>query len=108
MNPVDALGTTQLTRRAFMAGSLGTLAAALVAAKLRPLTDAYAEEGTAAALPVDPFTRDGVIDTLCEMCVWRCGVTAKVGTAASSSWTATRTTRTPAACSARAARPGSV
>lgn len=76
MNPVDMLQDARFTRRSFVAGSLGALAAALLAEELSPLT-AFAED-SAPAGPMDPSRRDGVIDTICEMCVWRCGVRATV------------------------------
>ena len=102
----DLLREAPMTRRGFVAGSLGTMAAALLAGKFGAL-EAFGEDAAVANSAVDPLVRDREIYTMCEMCVWRCGVRAKVGTARSSSWTATRSIRTRAACSARAARPAS-
>ncbi|HEY4690560.1 MAG TPA: molybdopterin-dependent oxidoreductase [Anaerolineae bacterium] len=61
----------QFTRRSFLKGTaaaLGTLGLASIGV------------GTAAAAPaeVGQLTYDKIVPTLCEMCVWRCGVWAKV------------------------------
>jgi thiosulfate reductase/polysulfide reductase chain A len=61
----------QLTRRSFLKGSAATLGAMGLAGL---------GFGTASAAPAEggPLTFDKIVPTMCEMCVWRCGVHAKV------------------------------
>lgn len=61
----------QLTRRSFLKGT---------AAALGALGLAGVGSGMASAAPVadGPLTYDKITPTMCEMCVWRCGVWAKV------------------------------
>lgn len=73
----DLLREAPMTRRGFVAGSLGTMAAALLAGKLGAL-EAFGEDAAVANSALDPLVRDGEIFTVCEMCVWRCGVRATV------------------------------
>ncbi|HJW84627.1 MAG TPA: molybdopterin-dependent oxidoreductase, partial [Anaerolineae bacterium] len=61
----------QFTRRSFLKGTAATLGALGLAGA------GFSTASAAAAEPVR-LTYDKIVPTMCEMCVWRCGVWAKV------------------------------
>ena len=101
-----------LSRRQFLrwvgAGTAASVLAASGLDLLRPLSaDAAVKAARARRTAAPPTQFDREVATLCEMCVWRCGVRAKVKDDRISSWKATPSTRIPTACSVHAARPAS-
>ena len=75
MSSIELIDSHRFSRRAFIGGSVGAISAALIAKRFGAL-DAFAAD--APPSPVDPLVTDGEIHTICEMCVWRCGVRATV------------------------------
>ena len=88
----------QLSRRNFL--KLSGAAAAAAGLTGTGVKTAFAQESGG-------LTYDTIVPTLCEQCVWRCGVLAKIKDGKITNWTAIRTTPTPTACCARAARAAS-
>ncbi len=73
--------TLQLSRREFLGLSAGVVASATVAGGLNLLRPSNVGAGRQAAPHPDhtpPTDFDREVFTLCEQCVWRCGVRAKV------------------------------
>lgn len=61
----------QLTRRGFLQGATATLGAV-------GLAGIGVHAAAAAPVQVGSLTYDKIVSTMCEMCVWRCGVWAKL------------------------------
>ena len=73
--------TPQLSRREFLGLSAGVIAGATVAGGLNLLRPSGGDSGRQILPPADhypPTHFDREVFTLCEQCVWRCGVRAKV------------------------------
>lgn len=76
-NATEHLPATVMSRRQFLGLGLGTAAGAALLGKFN-LLQAAASGPAAKSSPYPPTTFDREVYTLCEMCVWRCGVRAKV------------------------------
>jgi thiosulfate reductase/polysulfide reductase chain A len=79
MTDKDNKQYVQLTRRQFMKGAtVAGTGAALAKAGVFDVDTAQAQGGVGTTNFLPGPTADYQVNTMCEMCVWRCGVTAKV------------------------------